>query len=548
MRKGTPKENRRFVRIFRGSLNETRFWLHRAYQRDLLTQHQMEALTNILDELAPSLNAYLTSIGRNKRQAPDNDTEAELKTKHQTPNTKHQTMKITITNHLLLSDIPEDLKKVLLRNLKILNPKWLENQRMGRWNKGTSEFLEFYRKTSGGLVIPRGYARQLILLCRHYKVPHQIEDRRRILPEADFRFTGQLKPFQEEAVRVMLSKEFGTLSAPAGSGKTVMALYLIAQRRQPALIVVHTKDLAFQWVDRIGTFLGIPEDEVGFIGGGKRNIGERITVALVQTLYKCADEVAEQTGYVIADECHKAPSRTFTEAVTAFDSKYMLGLSATPYRRDKLSVLIFWHLGDIHHEIKNSVLIKDGHILRAEVTIRETNFKPYYDPVREYSKMLSELTEDEERNLLIASDVAKEAGSSEGVLLVLSDRKKHCETLQTILKDKFDISADLLTGDLSNSQRRAVLDRLNQGAVKVLIATGQLVGEGFDCKDLSTLFIATPIRFSGRVLQYLGRVLRTAPGKKSARVFDYVDSKVGPLKSAGIARRGVYEYSRFSAS
>ncbi len=130
--------------------------------------------------------------------------------------------------------------------------------------------------------------------------------------------------------------------------------------------------------------------------------------------------------------------------------------------------------------------------------------------------------------------------------MVLSDRKKHCETLQSLLKYKFKVSSELLTGDLGNSQRRAVLDRLNQGEVKVLIATGQLVGEGFDCKDLSTLFIATPIRFSGRVVQYLGRILRTAPGKKQARVFDYVDSNVGPLKAAAKARQFVYQRDRLS--
>ena len=453
-------------------------------------------------------------------------------------------MKITLTNRLLLSDIPDNLEQILLENLKFLNPKWLENERMGRWNKDTPEFLTFYTETENrGLAIPRGYARQLILLCRRYEVPYQIEDQRRVFPLMDINFTGQLKPFQEEAVRVMLSKEFGTLSASAGCGKTVMALYMIAQRRQPALIVVHTKELAFQWVDRIGTFLGIPAEDVGLIGGGKKIIGKKITVALVQTLYKCADEVAKHIGYMIVDECHKAPSRTFTEAVTAFDSKYMMGLSATPWRRDKLSVLIFWHLGDIHHEVDNSELIENGHILRAKVIIRETNFQPHYDPVRAYSKMLSELTADEHRNLLIASDVARESQDSGGVMLVLSDRKKHCEVLLSILKSKFDISADLLTGDLSNAQRRDVLVRLNQGEVKVLIATGQLMGEGFDCKDLSTLFITTPIRFSGRVLQYLGRVLRPAPGKKEARVFDYVDSNVGPLKSAAIARQGVYEHS-----
>ena len=85
-----------------------------------------------------------------------------------------------------------------------------------------------------------------------------------------------------------------------------------------------------------------------------------------------------------------------------------------------------------------------------------------------------------------------------------------------------------------------VLQRINSGQVKAVIATGQLIGEGFDCKDLTTLFLATPIKFSGRLLQYLGRVLRPATGKKYARVYDYVDVHVETLLKAADARQRVY--------
>ena len=279
---------------------------------------------------------------------------------------------------------------------------------------------------------------------------------------------------------------------------------------------------------------------MGFIGGGKKKIGKKITVALVQSLYKCALEVSQHIGNLVVDECHRAPSRTFTEAITEFDSKYMLGLSATPYRRDKLSKLIFWHIGDVHHEVDKNHLIETGDVLPVSVIIRETDFKPYFDPVNQYSKMLSELTMDDKRNRLIAADIAKETHKDKGVCLVLSDRKKHCETLLSLLKYKYKISADILTGSLSAAHRQKVLNRLNNGKVKVLIATGQLIGEGFDCKGLSTLFLSTPIRFSGRVVQYLGRILRPAPNKEKARLFDYVDIHVDTLKNAARARQKVY--------
>jgi superfamily II DNA or RNA helicase len=139
--------------------------------------------------------------------------------------------------------------------------------------------------------------------------------------------------------------------------------------------------------------------------------------------------------------------------------------------------------------------IESGFVLPADVIFRETDFRPFHDPVMEYSKMLSELTTDDERNRLIAADIARESQDTPGVCLVLTDRKKHCETLQAIMKYKHSVSADILTGDLSSSQRLEIVQRLNQGRVKVLIATGQLIGEGFDCRQLSTLFLATPVGY-----------------------------------------------------
>ena len=448
---------------------------------------------------------------------------------------------ITITDNLRLKNVPPDILKTLTEKLKFLNPKWLENEKMGRWNRGTPKELRFYDKVgAAGLWIPRGYVRQLILLCRRHDIKYEIEDRRRSLPPANFSFHGKLKPFQQLAVDGMLAKDFGTLSSATGSGKTIMALYMIARRRQPALIVVHTKDLAAQWTQRIEEFLGIAAEKVGLIGGGKKVVGKEITIALVQSLYKCVEDVAAHIGFLVVDECHRCPSRTFTEAVTGFDAKFMLGLSATPWRRDKLSKLIFWHLGDVHHEVDKNQLVEDGDVLPAEIIIRNTNFKPYHDPVNEYSKMLSELTADTERNVLIASDVACETERKAGICLVLSDRKAHCENIRALLKYRYKIDSELLTGDLNMDERRNVIERLNQSEADVVIATGQLVGEGFDCRNLSTLFLATPIRFSGRVIQYLGRVLRPAPGKNVARVFDYVDIHVDTLTKAAMARQRVY--------
>ena len=449
-------------------------------------------------------------------------------------------MKITIKNKLLLSDIPESFSKILCKELTLSNPKYLENKIHGRWNGETSRWLYFYKKENGGLILPRGFIDQLISLCKD-NVEFSITDKTRSFPEINFNFIGKLRDFQNPAADDMLDFDLGTLSAPTGSGKTIIALYLIAQSKQPALIIVHTTELLNQWIQRIETFLEIPKRNIGIIGAGQKRIGKEITMALVQSLYKCADKVSPHIGHLIVDECHRIPSRTFTQAVTTFDCQYMLGLSATAYRRDKLSKLIFWYLGDMRHEINKIALIESGDILQAEMIIRRTNFKPVHDPVGEYTKMLSELTENEERNYLICTDIAKEANNN-NVCLVLSDRKTHCATIQQILYNEFKISSELLTGDIPNGERQTIVNKLNQGQVKVLIATGQLIGEGFDCKNLSVLFLTTPIRFSGRFIQYLGRILRPAKGKQKALLYDYVDIEVRVLRASAKARQAAFAH------
>lgn len=449
-------------------------------------------------------------------------------------------MIIVVGNKAFLEDPPPVLREELAERLTFPNPKWVENERLGYWNGQTSRLLRFYDMDDAGrLVIPRGFMRQLLFLCKRHGIQFQIRDRRRSLPDVALSFRGQLRPFQQKAVEALLQRDFGVLDAPTGSGKTVIALFMVAERKQPALVVVHTKELLNQWIDRIEAFLGIPGDQVGVVGDGKQIIGEKVTVALVQSLYKCAREVAPYIGQLITDECHRTPARTFTDALTAFGSHYMLGLSATPWRRDGLSRLIFWHVGDIAHEIKKEDLIKTGDILPAEVITRETDFSTFFDPSEEYSRMLSELTQDAKRNALIAADVAREAQNGSGICLVLSDRKRHCTTLCDLLSEKGVVS-EVLTGDLSNGERQDIVDRLNRGKIKVLVATGQLIGEGFDCRQLSTLFLATPIKFDGRTLQYLGRVLRPAPGKDKAKIFDYVDANIGVLVAAAKARKRVY--------
>ena len=451
-------------------------------------------------------------------------------------------MHCRIAHKLFLSEVPGAVKDAVTAELILENPKWLENIKMGRTNYRVSRHLKYFSdRKCGGLIVPRGYGQRLARICAELGEAVEYEDQRRSLPEVDFAFAGELRPYQETACQAMLRRRFGTLCAPTGAGKTVCGLFLVAMRRQPALIVVHTRDLAMQWVERIEQFLDIPAREVGMIGGGKSRVGERITVATVQSVYSRAKDLKKRVGHIVVDECHRAPSRTFTAAVTAFDCAFSLGLSATPYRRDGLTSLIFWRLGEMHARIDGEDLMDSGAILRPEIRIRPTEFYTRRDPTEEYPLIIADLVEDPDRNALIADEVARDLAEGAGTALVLSDRKQHCRVLQALLEERHGIRGALLTGDTPLPERRQLAERIRQRRERVVFATGQLIGEGFDADNLTSLFLATPVKFSGRLIQYLGRVLRPAIGKVQPKVYDFVDRRVGVLDAAARARAAVYE-------
>ncbi|HLC17282.1 MAG TPA: DEAD/DEAH box helicase [Thermodesulfovibrionia bacterium] len=449
-------------------------------------------------------------------------------------------MQVTVTVDNLLRLRMGELSPEVINKLKsqlvFINPKWIENEKRGYWTGDIPHILSFFNTKGDKALIPRGFASRCIQILSNSGLNAVLDDKTRQLPDVPFTFQADLRSFQAKAVTAILSKRFGVLNAPTGSGKTVMALKVIAERKQPALVVVHTKELLYQWRDRTTTFLGIPQDEVGLIGDGKKQTGSRITIAIVNSLYKCLDEVANQTGFLVVDECHRTPAKTFTEAVEAFDSRYMLGLSATPYRRDGLTKVIHFYLGNTVYDISARELQKQNQIMEASLVARKTGFDYNYQD--DYQEMLSRLVDDPERNQLIAHDVVEHVTKEPGIALVLSDRKNHCRTLFDLIV-KQNVTCRLLTGEVSAGERKSIVEELNQGKVRVLVATAQLIGEGFDLKALSSIFMATPVKFSGRVKQYIGRILRMAHGKTNATIYDYLDEP-GVLLASFKTRVHVY--------
>jgi len=444
-------------------------------------------------------------------------------------------VRITVAADCLIENLDQDLEKAIKDRLTIDNPKYISAIRYGRWiGKKLKPKIKYYEQVPEGLLFPRGFSNQAVLLCREVMGEEpQIIDQRRRLDEVDFSFTAVLRPYQVTGVEAVCSRSFGVLEAGTGSGKTIMALAAICRRKQPAIVVVHTKELLYQWQDRIREFLGI---EAGLVGDGKFDIMP-VTVAIVNTARKRTEELIPHFGHLIVDECHRVPAALFTDVVSRFDSYYLLGLSATAFRNDEgMTRLIYYFMGDRAHHVDQLHLEVSGAILRPKILRRKTDFT--YGYRGDYQALVSALTKHEGRNRQIVDDVLQTLKEDPGgTALVVSDRVSHCQLFVDLLA-KHQVNVVLLTGQIQPEQRSSIVARVQEGKVEVLVATLQLISEGFDCSGLSSLFLTTPITFEGRLLQVIGRIMRPAENKVP-RVYDYVDENVPALRRSAASRQKV---------
>jgi superfamily II DNA or RNA helicase len=442
---------------------------------------------------------------------------------------------LTVSTDCLLEGADERLAAAIRNRLTIDNPKYVAAKRYGRWiGKRLKPTLSYYEETPEGLRFPRGFSNKAVVLTREIMgVEPRIVDNRRRLVDQRFSFKGNLRTYQATAVDAVCCRSFGVLEAGTGSGKTVMALEVMARRMQPTLVIVHTKELLYQWQDRALEFLGV---EAGLIGDGHFQISP-LSIAIVNTARKRTAELVPHFGHLIVDECHRVPATLFTDVVSCFDSFFLLGLSATAFRSDAgMTRLIYYFMGDRIHTVDQLQLKVTGAVLKPKVIQRKTDFN--YGYRGNYQALVTALTKNEGRNRMIADDILKVVSDQpHGTVLVVSDRVSHCQVFVDLLS-RHQVEVRLLTGQTPPDKRSAIVEEVQEGEVQVLVATLQLISEGFDCSGLSSLFLTTPITFEGRLLQVIGRIMRPAENKTPC-VYDYIDENVAPLRRSAIARQKV---------
>ena len=425
--------------------------------------------------------------------------------------------------------LPPMLKKKLTDRLVFTNPEYEFRQSRGEWLGNIPPQIHCLYEQRRHYFIPRGFLSQLLDLCKNFGVNYRLIDRQRQLESVEFQFHGVLKDYQELAYEEMTARDHGTLVGDAKSGKTVIALYLIAQRRQPTMIIVPNVALLGHWKEKLVRFLKVSPKEVGVIGEGKFEVGPRVSVAHVSALYRRVREVRDKVGLLVVDECHRTPSRTFTQVVSNFDCRFLLGLSSTNQRRDRLSRLIYYYVGDILHQIDSRKATEIRAIFQADVVVRETDFEFPYESDDDYPAMLKALARDTERNRLIVDDVSGEMREGAGgPLLVLTEDEDQDNTLKDMM-GKEGISSVSLDPGLVAGGEKELYKQLKSKNIQVVLANRQLFQKMIPETTFDALFLTTPLNFRGRIIEWLQGVLRRDDGQPLMKVYDYVDSRISIL-------------------
>jgi len=417
--------------------------------------------------------------------------------------------------------LPQPLTNRLIRLAAFQNPEFYKAQamRMPVWNKprviGCAENFPQH------IGLPRGCLEELQQLLIEYNIGCELQDERTEGASVKIKFTGLLRLDQKRALKEMLKHNTGVLCAPTAFGKTVAAAAILSRRKVNTLILVHRTELLRQWQERLQVFLDFSKTELGVLGGGKKKLSGQIDIAVMQSLSRREDlpEILGQYGQVIVDECHRISAVTFEGILKQVTARYVLGLTATPYRRDGHDPIIFMQCGPIRHRAISAETVPKNlkvihRALHAPAIPIDANIQDVFHL----------LVVDELRNQRIVLDIL-DAYDEGRKVLVLIERTEHLKLLHGIVAEKAE-NCFVMHGRLSKKQRSTImseLENLSGDAPRILLATGRLVGEGFDHPPLDTLVLAMPVSWKGTLQQYAGRLHREHVDKSDVRIYDYFE-------------------------
>jgi superfamily II DNA or RNA helicase len=463
------------------------------------------------------------------------------------PLPEHMTVVLGNQVYVPKAELTPSLRNRLIRLAAFQNPEFYQAQAMRLSTFGKPRIISCCEDFPKHLGLPRGCLDELLDLLQSLKIDVTLSDERYGGVPIDVEFCGALRPEQQQAADALLREDTGVLSASTAFGKTVVAAYLIAQRRVNTLVVVHRQQLLDQWVRALSQFLGIETNEMGQIGGGKRKPTERMDVAMIQSLVRqgVVDDVVGKYGHVIVDECHHISAVSFEQVVRQTKARYVTGLSATVVRKDGHHPIILMQCGPVRYRV-DARRQAEKRPFDHKVIVRPTGFRlpPHLENAALYSiqEMYSLLSADDERNQLIVQDVVA-AAQAKRFPVLLTERREHIEVLAELLAPHIQ-NIIVMTGGMGKRQRQRLAEQIANLPVdqaRVIVATGRYLGEGFDNDQLDTLFMALPISWRGTLTQYAGRLHRLNETKREVIIYDYVDENVPVLAKMHAKRRAGYK-------
>ncbi|MFZ2446390.1 MAG: DEAD/DEAH box helicase family protein [Syntrophobacteraceae bacterium] len=436
-----------------------------------------------------------------------------------------------------MDGLPPMLDRKLHERLVFTNPDYELRHNRGEWIGNIPSQIVCLKQKGRNYLLPRGFLEQFIDLCKRFQVPHRIVDRRRYLDPAPIEFHGQLKSYQQDAAEAVLEHDCGTLVGGHKSGKTVIALYTIAQRRQPALILIPRIDLLDGWLKKIESFLQIPSSEVGVFSGGVHQVGKLITIGHSGEVMRYWRNIYDKIGYLIVDESQRSPSKVLTNLVPNFDCRYILGLSNTVERKDRLFKLIYYYLGEVVYTIHERDAREGRGIIPGKVIARSTDFSYPYQSRADYSSMLRELMINSDRNRIIANDVEAELKNGEEPVLILSGGEDHDQALRTELARRGieAASCDPLfeQGDGGEEQGDAPIPLpadFTLPKAQVLLLSARGLSQCAQAVKSNVILLTVPVYFRKSLASAIREVSQNGGAPEvNLRIYDYVDTQVGIL-------------------